>query len=130
MIFAFVISLTLIPAVLSLTPLAKSAQRRKQKRSPFEWGSQLLSHIVDRRGWVVLAIALILLGGFLVQIPRLQVETDVSKYFRQDSPVIQGMNYVEEHFGGSLQMSVVVDTGQRDGLKDPEALSFMDDLQA
>jgi len=129
-IFAFVISLTLIPAILSLTPLAKSAQRRKQKRSPLEWGSRLLSHIVDRRGWVVLAIALILLGGFLVQIPRLQVETDVSKYFRQDSPVIQGMNYVEEHFGGSLQMSVVVDTGQRDGLKDPEALSFMDDLQA
>ncbi|MCK4683026.1 RND family transporter [Candidatus Bipolaricaulota bacterium] len=129
-IFSFVISLTLIPAILSLTPMPQAIQRRKEKASPLEWGARLLSHILDRRGWVVLAIALILLGGFLAQIPRLQVETDVSKYFRQDSPVIQGMNYVEEHFGGSLQMSVVVDTGQRDGLKDPQVLRFMDDLQA
>jgi predicted RND superfamily exporter protein len=129
-IFAFVISLTLIPAAFSLTPLPQAIQRRKEKGSPLEWGARLLSHIVDRRGWVVVAIALVFLGGFLAQIPRLQVETDVSKYFRQDSPVIRGMNYVEEHFGGSLQMSVVVNTGQRDGLKDPQVLSFMDDLQA
>jgi predicted RND superfamily exporter protein len=39
------------------------------------------------------------------------------------------MNYVEEHFGGSLQMSIVVDTDRRDGLKDPEVLGFMDALE-
>jgi len=127
--FSLVISLTLVPAVLSLTPLPKTVLRRKTNGSLFERGAKQLARIIDRRKIVVAVIAVLLFGFFLAAIPQLAVETDISKYFRQDSPVIQGMSYVEEHFGGSLQMSIVVDTGHRDGLKDPEALGFMDELE-
>ncbi len=126
---SFVLSLTLVPAVLSLTPLPKAVLRRKTNGSLFERGAKQLARIIDRRKIVVAVIVVLVLGLFLAAIPQLAVETDISKYFRQDSPVIQGMNYVEEHFGGSLQMSIVVDTDRRDGLKDPEVLGFMDALE-
>ena len=128
-IFSFIISLTLIPAVLSLTSVPKEIQRRKEQGSILERGAGFLAHVVNRHGWVVILIVLGIFGILLSQIPRLQVETDISKYFRQGSPVIQGMNFVEEHFGGSVQMSVIVDTGRKDGLKDPRVLGFMDKLQ-
>jgi len=73
----------------------------------------------------------VVLGVFVSQIPHLKVETDQTKYFRQNSPVIVGTNFIEDHFaGGSMQMSVVIDTGRRDGIKDPKVLKFMDELQA
>lgn len=127
--FSFIISLTLIPAVLSLIPLSKKGKRRNVKGSPFEWCAGRLAHAIDKRRIVVAVIAVIFLGLFLAALPGLTVETDISKYFRQDSPVIVGMDFVEENFGGSLQMSIVVETEHRDGLKDPEVLGFMDALE-
>ena len=130
--FSFVLSLTLIPAVLALTRPPKAVHRRREQGSILERGSRLLADALSGRGrWVVLGIAVVVIAVFASQIPHLKVETDQSKYFRQDSPVIVGTNFIEEHFaGGSMQMSVVIDTGRRDGIKDPKVLQFMDELQA
>jgi len=130
--FSFVLSLTLIPAVLALTRPPKSVHRRRERGSILERGAEVLSHALSGRGcWVVLGIAAVVLGVFVSQIPHLKVETDQTKYFRQDSPVIVGTNFIEDHFaGGSTLMSIVIDTGRRDGIKDPKVLKFMDELQA
>ena len=130
--FSFILSLTLIPAVLALTRTPEAVHRRREQGSILERGSRLLADALSGRGrWVVLGIAVVVIAVFASQIPHLKVETDQSKYFRQDSPVIVGTNFIEEHFaGGSMQMSVVIDTGRRDGIKDPKVLQFMDELQA
>ena len=130
--FSFILSLTLIPAVLALTRTPKAVYRRREQGSILERGSRFLADALSGRGrWVVLGIAVVVIAVFASQIPHLKVETDQSKYFRQDSPVIVGTNFIEEHFaGGSMQMSVVIDTGRRDGIKDPKVLQFMDELQA
>ncbi|HAF71023.1 MAG: Efflux transporter, putative, hydrophobe/amphiphile efflux-3 (HAE3) family [Acetothermia bacterium 64_32] len=125
-LFAFFLSLTLIPAILALLPVSRE---KGAKASSVSLGGRLAG-FMDRRGaTVVLVLSLVLFGLFLSQIPRLKVESNMAKYFRADSPIIQGLNFVEDRFGGSVQMSVVIDTGRRDGLKDPEALKFMDALQ-
>jgi hypothetical protein len=53
----------------------------------------------------------------------------MTKYFRPSAPVIQGLQFVEERFGGSQNINIVIETGRRDGLKDPKVLKFIDDLQ-
>ncbi len=128
--FSFVISLTLIPAVFSLTRSPKAPRSGAGRPGPIAAASRWLAPRLDRRGGlVVLIVAALVFGFFLSQVPHLKVESNMSKYFRRSSPVIQGMDFVESHFGGSLQMSVVVDTGKRDGIKDPAVLRFMDSLQ-
>jgi len=126
--FAFLISLTLIPAALVLLPPPKR-KRAEGEDGVFDRLARLVVRATQRRGWWVVVAALAVLGVFLAAIPSLKVESDMSKYFRRSSPVIQGMEFVEARFGGSQFMSVVVDTGRRDGFKDPEVLRFVAGLE-
>ncbi|MGY4707396.1 efflux RND transporter permease subunit [Candidatus Bipolaricaulota sp. J31] len=131
--FSFILSLTFIPAVLAVLPVPKVVYRRRQGGASLleKGGKQLASFLSGKGRWAVLGIAVLLIAVFASQIPKVKVETDETKYFRPDSPVIVGMQFIENHFaGGSLQMSVVIDTGKRDGIKDPDVLKFMDELQA
>ncbi len=123
---SFAISLTLIPAILSLLKLPKkrggaTASQRKAPRA--------LARFAHRRAAWLLGGAFLLFAVFLSQIPHLQVESDMAKYFRPSAPVIRGLQFVEEHFGGSQNISVVIETGRRDGLRDPVVLWFIDELQ-
>ncbi len=79
----------------------------------------------DRVILVVLAITLI----FAVAIPGLKVETNWMQYFRQDSPAVLGTQLAEDLFGGTYSLSVLVDTGEYDGVKDPDILDRMARLQ-
>ena len=127
--FSFILSLTLIPAVLALLPLPKGDKVGSFKVIP-DVGTRFARAIQKRGAILVLILAAVVFGAFLALVPRLSVESNMARYFREDSPVIQGMNFVEDKFGGSVQMSVIVDTGRRDGIKDPAVLKFMDQLQA
>ncbi|MCX7750076.1 MAG: MMPL family transporter [Candidatus Bipolaricaulota bacterium] len=124
---AFVLSLTLIPAVLALLPLPRP--RERPTRVLFDRLVVRGTGFVARRPVVTLVLALAVFGAFLAGIPFLKVESDVTKYFRSDSPVVRGLRFVEDRFGGSQELSVVVDTGRADGLKNPEVLRFFDRLQ-
>lgn len=126
-VVAFVLALTLIPAVLALLP-----PRPKRTRSVpwFDGLADRSSRFLARRPVVTLGLAVAVLGALLAGVPWVRVESDLTKYFRADSPVVEGLRFVERQFGGSQELSVVVDTGRRNGLKDPEVLRFMDRLQA
>ncbi|HEU68119.1 MAG TPA: hypothetical protein ENN53_02700, partial [Candidatus Acetothermia bacterium] len=125
---AFVLSLTLIPALLALLPLAPPRDRRGRRLFDAAVGRGV--GFVARHPALTVGIAIAVCALFLSGVPRLRVESDLTRYFRSDSPVVQGLAAVEERFGGSQELSVVVDTGRTDGLKDPEVLRFFERLQA
>ena len=120
----FLLAMAMIPALFLLLPRPKVRPAKLEMRSAQGFARFLSSH----PGLVLLGV-LAVLGLLVGGIPRLQVESDVTRYFREDSPVVQGLRAVDERFGGSQELSVVIDTGRRDGLKDPEVLRFMDRLQ-
>ncbi len=124
---AFVLAMTLIPALLALLPVPQPRERRFHLA--FERAVRRATGFVAARPVLTVAIAGAVFAVFLSGVPLLRVESDVTKYFRSDSPVVQGMTFVEERFGGSQELSVVVDTGRMDGLKDPEVLRFFERLQ-
>ncbi len=124
-LISFAVALTLIPAVLSLLPLPRRTRPRGSSRG-IPWA---LARVVHRRGWWILGAAGAIFIVFLTQIPHIQVESDMSKYFRPEAPVIRGLKFIEKNFGGSQNISVVIETGRRDGLKDPRVLAFVDALQ-
>lgn len=60
-----------------------------------------LATYVDRRHQRVAiaaaVVSIVALAGFL----RLEVETDFSRNFRKDSPIVESLNFVETHLGGA-----------------------------
>lgn len=96
----------------------------------------LLQKLLDAAGklvishpWAVIVGAVLMTAAFAAGIPGLAVETNFLQYFREDSPVVQGTKAVEEYFGGTLGLSVLVDTGEPDGIKDPAVLNRMVELE-
>lgn len=85
--------------------------------------------LVISHPWAVIAGAVVMTAAFAAGIPGLAVETNFLQYFREDSPVVQGTKAVEEYFGGTLGLSVLVDTGEPDGIKDPAVLNRMVELE-
>ncbi len=125
---AFLLTMTVIPAVLTLLP--KPRVREPGRLLLVDRAADLAAGALARRPrWSLFAV-LAVLGGLLVGVPLLEVESDLSKYFRADSPMIQGQRFVEDRFGGSQELRVVVEAGKRDAFKEPAMLDFLARLQA
>ena len=61
-----------------------------------------------RRGAVIAVLALLLTIGAGFGLTRLQVETDFSKNFRDDSPIVRSLDFIEAHLGGAGSWEVNV----------------------
>lgn len=133
-----VVTLTCVPSLLILR--SQYGSRRAESKRDLSVGkkehksvlSRFLESVAnavvtrpDRVILVVLAITLI----FAVAVPGLKVETNWMQYFRHDSPAILGTKLAEELFGGTYSLSVLVDTGEYDGVKDPDILNRIARLQ-
>jgi hypothetical protein len=127
-LYAMVLSLTLIPALLARLPLPKFDAERFER--------SLLTRLLARWGRAVSMSPVVTLGlsaavvlAFAFAIPRLEVETRADEFLGRGHPVVQAMYAIEEHFGGSYQLAVEIDTGRRDGLRDPAVLKKIAALQ-
>ena len=119
-LYSMLLSLTLIPALLALLPAPRI--RGSYEQSPLSGILARLGRGVQRAPVLTLALGVVVFLAFASAIPRLQVETRTDKFLGEDNPVVQALNVIEERFGGSRQLAVEIDTGRRDGLKDPETL--------
>lgn len=99
------------------------------RRSPLQRLLDAAGRLVVKRPWAVICGAVVVTAVFAAGIPGLVVETNFLQYFRQDSPAVQGTKVVEKYFGGTLGLSVLVDTGEPDGIKDPAVLNRMLELE-
>ncbi len=127
-VYAMLLSLTLIPAFLSRlsVPTLRTADyaRSRVSKGLARWG-----RAVSRQPALTLVIAGAVLVAFAVGVPRLNVETRADEFLGQGHPVVQSMYAMDERFGGSYQLAVEIDTGRRDGLKDPQVLTKIARLQ-
>ncbi|MFC2079370.1 RND family transporter [Candidatus Bipolaricaulota bacterium] len=118
---AMILSLLLIPAILRMVkaPVPKTASRDG-------WMASVLGGIVKRAiryRWAVVAGALVLSGVFAAGIPLLQIETSQRAFLGEDHPAVLSMDRLDELFSGSSQVMIEIDSGRRDGLKDPGLLN-------
>ena len=70
-------------------------------------------------------LTLLLSAGML----HLKVESDPKQFFKPDSPVRRAFAVLEDKMGGALSLSIVVDAGGPDALKDPETLRQIEALE-
>ena len=125
---AMVLSLVLIPALLATLKPPKKTARNGSGRAL----TRVLSgfeRIVIRHRLLVIITSAVLLVGFAASLPMLKIETSEKEFLGADSPVVKAINVMDRHFSGSEQVMIDIDTGKRDGLKDPAVLNQIEGLQ-
>lgn len=130
-----IISLVCIPAVLVIRGrrFAKEAPAgpKSQVRAPslLQRALDVVGRYIISHHSVIITAAVLVVVAFAFGIPRLSIETNIMQYFRKDSPVVKGTQLVEDYFGGTVGISVVVDSGKENGIKEPSVLNRMVTLE-
>jgi len=126
---AMLFSLVLIPAILSIlkTPRVRDATRGLRPLTRVLLGFERL---VIRFRRPVLVATLVIIGLMVAAIPTLDVETSNEEFLGRDHPAIEILHFVDEHFSGGMQIQIEIDTGAANGMKYPELLHRIMDLEA
>ncbi len=121
---ALAASLLLLPAILVLM---RPPKRVLDPEAAGAIGGLLrgLARFVDRRRKPILLAGLVLAGLAAWGATRIEANTAVISYFRQDSEIRRDYQRVEEAFGGSAQVQVLL----RGDMGDPATLQAMLDFQ-
>jgi hypothetical protein len=61
----------------------------------------LLCHWVERHPWRVLGACAVVTALALSGMFRIRVETDFTRNFRESSPIVRSLDFVEQHLGGA-----------------------------
>ena len=120
--------MVLLPALLHAMPLKRLAPRRGGGAGWIEralvWvGDQCVGHPKT-----VLACMSGVLLFAIVGMTRLTFSYDPISWFPSDDPIRIATELVNDEFGGSVSLEVMVDTGEENGLHEPSLLRRLDEL--
>lgn len=119
---AFLFSITLFPALLSLLPLKVKPHK--------EGGDPMLkiAAFVIRRRKVLLPVTAIVMSGMVLFTPMNELNDDFVKYFDTSVPFRQATDFMQDHLSGMATMEISVDSGESSGINAPAFLKTIDDL--
>lgn len=121
------LSLSLVPAFLILVkePQARAARKNDEEEGKDSILTSVLLRFVhwavNRPKRLAAAVGVVSLV-FILGATLITLESNIVNYFGASSPVKKATKVIEDVFGGSMQIAVVLDTGDPDGIKDPSVL--------
>lgn len=123
-LFAFLISVTFVPAVLSNLGAKKIRTDIKgtERRSRFmeKLGAWVVKY---RKGVLIAGFVLLILSG--LGIPAIKRQVEIIDYFRPGTPTRLGEQAMERYFGGSTPLQILV----RGDIADPTTLREMKKME-
>lgn len=120
--FAFVVSITFVPSVLSFLPILKYSSKKETNKK------KGIILFMDKIGIFVLKNEkIIIIGGILfliisiLGIPKIQRSVDMLDYFKKGTNIRLTEKMMEHKFGGSIPIQILV----KGDIQDPAVLSEM-----
>ncbi|MFW1678365.1 efflux RND transporter permease subunit [Pontibacter sp. JAM-7] len=122
---AFVMSITLFPALLQLLPLHVSVQPKQTQ--PF---MQHLGSWVIRHRKLLLPGMVVIMSSLILFLPQNEINDDFVKYFDESVPFRQSTDYMQENISGMAYLELSVESGESSGINQPAFIRLLGDLTA
>ncbi|WP_345988916.1 MMPL family transporter [Sulfurimonas sp. HSL1-2] len=118
-LLAFVLTILFVPAMLAiLNPkVAQSEEEESESHDAFSLGS---ARFVMRHDRGILLGSLLLFTLIGIGIAWVKVDSNTVRYFKEHVPFRETVTFVQRHLTGPMAYEVVVDSGEKDGIKSPE----------
>lgn len=120
---AFVFSVTIFPALLTVLPVRVKNQNDAKK--------DIMAKVADfviRQRKVLLPLTSILIVVSVVFIPNNELNDDFVKYFDETVPFRNATDFMQENLSGMMLVEVSVKTGKPSGINDPNYLKSISDF--
>ncbi len=126
--YALLISLTLVPAILSLLKVPKRVKAEDQSpvsiRLMTGWG-----YLLVRKKNLLYPMAMVVLVLSIWDFSRLEHSFSSIENFDQDHPVRQASELINAHFAGTNSFQIMIEGSENDQMKDPRILQDMEGLK-
>jgi len=120
---AFVFSITIFPALLTLLPVRVKKQSEDNKDVMAK-----LADFVIRKRKALLPLTSVLILTSLVFIPNNELNDDFVKYFDDTVPYRAATDYMQENLSGMMLVEVSVKSGESSGINNPNYLKSVSDF--
>ena len=131
--FAVFISITFIPASLTLLPHRYPSlligKRNIRKTSLVDKALVLIAMITVRHHKKVFAVTAVVFCIAVAGMLRLKVDTDMLHYFKDDDSAKIDVLKIGHKFGGEWGFNITIDSGKIDGVKQREFLETVEGLR-
>ena len=119
---ALLLAMTLVPILFSLMPRPKPWRTGAagSVQDALDRALAFLSKLTLKRPKTIAAFSAVVLLLAAVGIAKLNIETDFVKRLSEKNRVSMDNRYFHEHFEGSNMIDLYFETGEQDGLFDPE----------
>lgn len=121
---AFVLSVTLFPALLSILPIHVKPDSERRRNDLM----QRLATMVIARQRLLLPGMSVVIVGLIMFLPQNQLNDDFVKYFDHSIPFRQATDYMQENISGMTTMEISIDSGESSGVNRPDFLRSVSDL--
>ena len=110
LITSFVITFTLLPALLNFTP-TKNISVKEEQESKI---TTFLSFISLNNKNMIFAVTGIIVILSVIGISKLEVENSFINYFNKDTEIYKGMKLIDEELGGTTPLEVILKFPQKE----------------
>ncbi|HIP60612.1 MAG TPA: hypothetical protein EYH01_09320 [Campylobacterales bacterium] len=122
-VLAFFISLFWMPAVLLLIKKdvkAKEVEKVVNKK-PFGYGAFIVRN--DKK---IIAITTLIFAVLAVGLFKVKVDSNTIRYFDKSVDIRKSTEFLMENLTGPMAYEIIVDSGRKDGIKDPEFMKTVE----
>jgi predicted RND superfamily exporter protein len=126
-VVSLVFSMTLLPALLVLLPIAPKPERESPIVRRVLGGFAIFS---ARHPWPIVAATLGLVLAAVYLMTWLRVSSDPTIWLPEDHAYRTASDYAIERFAGQMTYELLMDTGRPNGVKDPAFLNAVEELDA
>ncbi len=118
--------LAVAPSWVKLSKEEEQEAESVQHPSEFGWK---VTRVLDRYKYPIIAVYSVATIAAVVLASQVRINSDPYKYFALGVPLREAQDFVLEHLGGVPNFETVVDSGKDDGIKDPEFLKKVEELE-
>jgi len=123
-LLTFVNTLVLLPAILALLPISERKQHQSQfKRTLMDRFLCSISHFSTGHPVKILIVSFIVVGLSIFAASKIRFSHDVLGWFPEKNEVRQATEKIDNELRGSLNLEVIIETGQENGLYQPALLN-------
>ena len=125
---ALLLSLGMIPAAIYVFGMSRVKSKEKQHRPERSFYYRITDKIIGAR-YIVVAITAVLLVISAYGISKVWISSSFLAKFEKDSQIRKTDRFINEHFGGTTTLNVILEGKEKDTMKRPEVLRTILEMQ-
>jgi len=125
-IIAYVVTVTLLPALLTVLRFSENTTHHKDQAT--RWTKGLGNFVIKYRN-LILSVTTVIVIIFSYFITQIHVNNNPVDYFKKGTYFRDAMDFIDDNIKGANLIEISIDTMENDGIKEPAFLHKVDRFQ-